>query len=120
MTDTDDVTAELDFKTLAEVLDDDYARDVLRATSRTPMTVQELRDVSEASPSTLYRRVERLQRVGLLERQTRPRRDGHHDTVYAANLSGIHITLDDGHFEFELDRPSEDVADRLQQLWSDF
>ena len=53
-------------------------------------------------------------------KQTRPRRDGHHDTVYAATLEQIHITLDNGQFDRELDRGTEDVADRLQRLWCDF
>lgn len=120
MTATDDVSEQPELETLVGLLDDEYARDVLAATSRTPMTVNEISDESEASPSTLYRRVERLQRAGLLEEQTRPRRDGHHDTVYAATLRQLLITLEDGRFDCNVECDNEDAADRLQRLWSEF
>ena len=120
MTRTDDVNEEPAFETLLRLLDDDYAREILAETSREPMTVPELSENSEASPPTLYRRVEELKRAGLVRERTRPRQDGHHDTVYAATLTRLLVTLDDGVFEFELDRADEDAVDRLQRLWSEF
>jgi DNA-binding transcriptional ArsR family regulator len=118
MTTTDDVSE--DFETIVGLLDDEYARRILTATSQEPMTVPELSDRSEAAESTLYRRVEQLTDAGLVTEQTRVRSDGHHDTVYAATLRGCHVTLRDGQFEVELERADRDAADRLQQLWRDF
>lgn len=118
MTGRDDVTEQSDFEALVALLDDEYARDVLAATSSEPMTVKEMSDVSEASPSTLYRRVERLQSADLLVEQTRIRPDGHHDTEYAATLKRLQVTLEDGQFDFTVER-AEDAADRLWRLWRD-
>jgi predicted transcriptional regulator len=115
----EDNAMEPEFETLVGFLDDEYTRDILTATSQQPMTVQALSDVSEATPSTLYRRVEQLQAADLLEEQTRIRQDGHHDTVYAATLEEVRVTLADGQFDAEVQRANEDAADRLQQLWSD-
>lgn len=120
MTDMEHVSEESEFETLVGLLDDAYARDVLRETSEEPMTVPEIAERSAASESTLYRRVEALQRADLLSEQTRPRKDGHHESVYSATLQRLSVTLSDGRFEVELDRTDVDAVDRLQRLWSDF
>ncbi|EMA08968.1 hypothetical protein C436_19658 [Haloarcula marismortui ATCC 33800] len=121
MTTRDTVTDGQDLETVVALLDDEYARAILTATSTEPMTVQELADRTEASPSTLYRRVERLKAVGFLDEQTRVRPDGHHDSVYSAVLTDLHFSLRDGRFDFEIETETdEDPADRLHRLWSDF
>lgn len=117
---SDDVTDEAEFETVVELLDDEFAREILALTSTEPMTVNEISDRSEAAPSTLYRRVERLQEAELLVEQSRIRPDGHHDTVYAAALEYVHISLADGEFTARVDRREEDAVDRLQRLWGEF
>lgn len=116
---TDDVTDNAEFETVVELLDDEFAREILIFTSMEPMTVQELSNRSDASPSTLYRRVERLQETELLVEQPRIRSDGHHDTVYAAALEQVRISLANGEFTVHIDRSEEDAADRLRRLWGD-
>jgi len=69
---------------------------------------------------TITRRIEELQEAGLLDEQTRPRPDGHHDTVYMAQLDTVEITLTDGKYEFTLRRERRDPADELQKLWEKF
>jgi predicted transcriptional regulator len=118
MTTTEDVSEE--FETVVGLLDDEYARHILTATSKEPMTVPELSERSEAAESTLYRRVEQLTEAELVTEQTRVRSDGHHDTVYAATLTDCHVTLRDGQFEVELERTDRDAADRLHRLWREF
>lgn len=120
MTATDTVSEELDLDTVLGLFDDEYARVILAATSTEPRTVQEIADRTEAAPSTLYRRVERLVSAGLLDERTRVRADGHHDSVYQSVVTDLHVSIEDGEFEFEVETESEDAADRLQRLWSDF
>ncbi|WP_236039209.1 winged helix-turn-helix domain-containing protein [Haloarcula salinisoli] len=121
MTTEETVSEERDFGTVVSLFGDEYARAILTAASDEPLTVQELSDMTGASPSTLYRRVERLVAVGFLDEQTRVRPDGHHDSVYSTVLAEFNITLEDGRFEFEVETGTEeDPADRLQRLWSDF
>lgn len=108
-----------DLETVVGLLDDEYARDILTATSRQPMTANELSDRCDVSLPTVYRRVERLEAAGLLAEQTRPRPDGHHDTLYAATLDRLTVRLRDGNLELDLERQGEDVADRLTRMWEE-
>ncbi|WP_327053582.1 ArsR/SmtB family transcription factor [Halomicrococcus gelatinilyticus] len=113
---------------LLDVLSDEYARDILAATSVKPMSAQQLADECEMSKPTVYRRVERLQAHGLLDEQTRVRTSNNHYSVYTATLSEVSIELDSGTFEaavrhtddesFPGERES-DTADRFRKMWED-
>jgi predicted transcriptional regulator len=114
------VSDESELATVVGLLDDEYARAILTATSEEAMSVTELSDACDVSMSTAYRRVEQLSDVGLLVERTRPRPDGHHDEVYIANLDSVEISLRDGELEIDLDRRSTDMADQLTRLWGNF
>ncbi|POG54308.1 ArsR/SmtB family transcription factor [Haloferax marisrubri] len=113
---------------ILDLLSDEYARDILAATSTKPMSAQELADECEMSKPTVYRRVERLQAYGLLDEQTEIRTSNNHYSVYTATLSEFSVALDDGSFESSLTRtddesfPGEeetDTADRFKRMWED-
>jgi len=113
---------EPDLGTVIGLLDDEYARSVLTATSQEPMSATEIAETCDASVSTVYRRAERLREVGLVTERDRMRSDGHHDTVYVATLDALSVSLNDGDFEFELRHSvpgEEDPADRLTRLWEE-
>jgi predicted transcriptional regulator len=107
----------VDFETVVELLDDEYARAILTATSEEPMTANQLAERCDASLSTIYRRVERLTEADLVDERTRPRSDGHHDTVYYATLDRFEVRLRDGELHVQIDRESADLADGLTKLW---
>jgi predicted transcriptional regulator len=109
-----------DLETVVDLLDDEYARAILTETCEEPMSVTELGEVCDSSTATIYRRVERLAEADLLVEGTRPRSDGHHDTVYAANLDRVEIRLREGELRFDLERRSADMADQLTRLWGNF
>lgn len=111
---------------LLDVLSDEYARDILAATSIRPMSAQQLADECEMSKPTVYRRVERLQSYGLLDEQTKVRTSNNHYSVYTATLSGVSIELDGGSFEAAVTRTDDesfageqDTADRFTKMWED-
>nr|WP_263019218.1 winged helix-turn-helix domain-containing protein [Natronobiforma cellulositropha] len=106
-------------ETVLSVLEDEYARAILEATRTDPLSANELSDRSDASLSTVCRRLERLEAVSLVRERTRPRADGHHDTVYVATLEEFRLRLEPDGFTFDLRRDEEDVADRLRRLWGD-
>lgn len=115
--------SEPDLATVVGLLDDEYARSVLTATSTEPMSATEIAAECEASVSTVYRRAERLREAGLVTERDRMRSDGHHDTVYLATLDRLSISLGDGTLDLEIqcttpDR-EEDPADRLTRLWEE-
>jgi len=111
------VSDDPDIETVVGLLDDEYARAILTATSEEPMTATQLSDRCDASLSTVYRRTERLADAGLIDERTRPRADGHHDTVYYATLDRFEVRLRDGELHIEVEREQGDLADGLTALW---
>lgn len=103
-----------------EILDDGYARDILIETRSGPVSADELSEVCDVSPSTVYRRVERLQEHDLLEGQQRLDPDGHHYEVYTARLQRVTVELTEDGFIVEIDRTEPaDAADRFTELFEE-
>lgn len=119
MTDTS-VSEESDLATIVGLLDDEHARSILTAASVEPMSASELSDLCDVSESTIYRRVDRLSEESLLQETTRPRPDGHHETVYSTNLDTFEVTVRDGEITWEVTRKERDMADELSRLWDKF
>jgi len=116
---------------LFHLLDDRYARMILRETTREPMSAKVLSDVCDASLSTIYRRVDALQEQDLIAERTEPDPDGHHYTVYEASVSHVGIELDDGdlnvvvsndenenHAEDEDKNEDGDAVDQFTRTWT--
>lgn len=101
---------------IAALLEDDCARTILAATSMRPMTAKELASRCDVSGPTIYRRIEDLRELDLIETRTRPDTEGgHHEQLYTATLSKVSVTLADGSFEVSVDR-HEPLADRFTRL----
>jgi predicted transcriptional regulator len=105
--------------TIADLLADEYAKAVLEEISRKPMTIPELTTHLDASRTTVYRRIQTLSELDLVESQIRPEPGGTDATAYAATLSEITIILESGSFEAEVTHTDTDAVDRLNQLWGD-
>ena len=100
------------------LLDDEYARMILTATSTQPMSAKTLSEECDASLPTVYRRTERLVACDLLEEGTQLADDGHHYTVYEARLDHLTVSLEEGELRVSIEeRPSEDMADRFTDMW---
>lgn len=109
--------ADGEVREIAALLEDEYAHAILIYTSDRAMSAEELSDACEASVSTIYRRIERLQEKDLLAEQLQLDRDGHHYNTYAARLDRIEIELTDGGFEIEVTYRPDDAADRFTDLF---
>ena len=101
---------------LLALLDDEYARAILAATSQRPMSAPTLAEALDASRPTIYRRIERLKDHDLVAEATRPDEDGHHRRVYEARFSGLSVALVDGEFRVSVERDT-DPADRFTHMW---
>jgi predicted transcriptional regulator len=110
----------LDLDTVVSLLDDEHVRSILIATSEAPRSANELSDRCGLSTSSIYRRLEELTDADLVTERTRPRPDGHHETVYVSRLDRFELTIRDGDLSWEVDRRSDDVADQLTRLWGKF
>lgn len=100
-----------------ELLDDDYARAILVATSEQPMSATTLSEEIDASLPTVYRRLEWLEDAGMVDAQTVPDSEGHHYRVYRSRLRRFAVELDDGALEATIDLRGEHVADRFTRLY---
>lgn len=109
-----------DLRTLASLLEDEYAHAILLYTSTRAMSAAELSDACNASVSTIYRRLERLQEHDLVSEHLKLDRGGHHYKTYTARLERIEIELIDGAFEIEVTYRSADPADRFTDLFEGF
>lgn len=105
---------------LFALLDDDYARDILVETADGPQSVGALSDACGADPSTIYRRIDRLEDQDLIEAEQRLDPDGHHYKVYAATLDTVSVTLTPAGFEVDVVTTAEDPADRFTRLYEEF
>ena len=112
--------SEDDVRALAGLLEDEYAHAILLETSTQAMSAPELSEICDASESTIYRRIERLQEYNLLTEQVRLDRDGHHYNTYVARLERITIELTEGAFEMEITYRPENAADRFTDIFEGF
>jgi DNA-binding IclR family transcriptional regulator len=108
------VSEERDLSEVFRLLHDEYARQILTETSGASLSAKELADRCDASLSTIYRRAEALEAVGLLAERTELDEDGHHYTTYAATVGRVAITFEDGTMDVDI---TEDAADRLTRVW---
>lgn len=111
---------EQDLDRVIELLNDEHGRTILAATSAQPHSADELADRCGLSASNIYRRLGELQDVGLLRKQTRPRPDGNHESVYTTALTAIELRFEDGELTWSLTRDDGDVADELTRMWRNF
>lgn len=104
---------------LLALLDDEYARSILAATSQQSMTATELSDHCEMSLSTVYRRTDTLEECGLLEVRTELDEQGNHRDVYSARLQRLTVELEDGTYDVTLSAGglTHEFADAFTDLW---
>ena len=114
------VAEDTDLSTVVGLLDDEHARSILVETSEEPLSATELSERCDVSVSSIYRRLDRLEDADLVDEQTRPRRDGHHETVYVSLLGRFELTISDGSLDWTVEAGETDVADELTRLWRNF
>jgi DNA-binding transcriptional ArsR family regulator len=100
-------------------LADEACRALLAALTE-PRTASELADATGYASSTVYDKLDRLEAAGLVDAATSVRRDGNHETVYAADVEAITVERDeDGALDVELRRPDRSASERLVDIWSE-
>lgn len=105
--------------TVAGILEDQYSREILAAASREPIAARELATTVSADPSTVYRRLDRLEEFDLVTSHIRPTTSGHHYSVYRTRLQRVTVELDAGEYHITIERVSRDPADRLTNLFEE-
>lgn len=78
---------------LLALLSDDPAREILDALTDTAKPARALVEETDASRSTVYRRLDRLQRAGLVEGTMAYDADGHHREAFRATVERATLEL---------------------------
>lgn len=110
---------DVDDEAVLDAVHDEYAREILRHVSAEPLSGPELIERTDASKPTVYRRLSRLEDLGLVVGQVRPTGEGAQRTVYVASVDAVHVHFDDGDVAVEVDRAATDAIDRFTQLVRD-
>ncbi|MCW8173218.1 helix-turn-helix domain-containing protein [Natrialba swarupiae] len=105
---------------LLALLDDEYARTIILETYDEAQSAESLSAACDADPSTIYRRIDRLQERGLLVDQQRLDPNGHHYKVYVARLEGVAIDVTEDGFDVDVDYAEEEPADTFTRLYEEF
>jgi len=110
------VSEDADVEEIARLLADDTVRTILTETSDQPMSATELDERCAASKPTIYRRLEDLRDLDLVDERTRPDPvGGHHRQVFVPTLDHVRVDLETGRLETRIAR-REDLADRFTRL----
>lgn len=114
------MSGDSDVRNIGSLLEDEYAHAILIQTSQQEMSALELSEACDASVSTIYRRIERLQEYDLLDEHLQLDRGGHHYNTYTARLERIEIELVEGEFELSVTYREANAADRFTDLFEGF
>lgn len=90
-------------------------RRILAVTQRQPVEASTLLDETGVAKSTLYRRLDRLERRGLLRVEQRKLRNGNVVDLYRSTLSSLTLEVRDGcvHVSWEADEPEGGLDDQV-------
>ncbi len=106
----------MDREEIFSILDDEYSRKILKATSIEPMSAKQIEEKYDMSASTVSRRLNNLSQQGLIKENTKLDPNGHHYSIYKTNLEKISIELIEGSFKIKVEI-EEDAADRFTDMW---
>ncbi|MFB6173735.1 MAG: ArsR family transcriptional regulator [Halobacteriales archaeon] len=104
--------------TLFDVLGDELVRDILVMASERPVSAETVAEHSEASLPTVYRRLDTLEELDLLDERVRVDGDGTQYREYETTLKRISFEIADGGFDIDM-RLRRDVSDRFQAFWEE-
>jgi DNA-binding transcriptional ArsR family regulator len=90
-----DTTVPSDATELLSVIGDEYARAVLRTLGDDALPAREITDRVDASRATVYRRLDRLTEIGVVETSMAYDADGHHRTQFRIAVDGLRFEFDD-------------------------
>lgn len=111
------MSQEPEAEVVLDLLGDEYARTILRATDGTPKSAAELQENHGLSRPTISRRVNQLVDQRMVTEGTQiDTEGGHHFHVYEAIMDRLVVQLADGEFDVRLELRG-DAADRFTRMW---
>lgn len=109
-----------DLGNVAELLANPCARKILVYTATEALSADELAAQCDASRTTVYRQLDRLEAADLVAPTVQIDPQGHHFERYRASLDRVTVDLDADGLSVTVDRtdPPNDAVDRLEGLFN--
>lgn len=101
-----------------DVFGDQLARQILVLTSERPMSADDLSDHLDASPPTIYRRINALIEYDLMKSQQQVDESGHHYQTFETTLKRIAFEIEDGGYNIDV-QMRRSLVDQFNAFWSD-
>jgi predicted transcriptional regulator len=98
-----------------KILGDEHSRKILQETMKRPMSADELSDVCDISPQSVYRRTDKLSSYGLLDTEMEYEEDGHHFQTYTADPTQIVIGISEENADVTISK-REKMTDRFNEF----
>lgn len=101
-----------------DIFGDELARQILVLTSERPLSADDLSEHLEASPPTIYRRVNTLIEYDLMTSQQQVDGDGHHYKTFETTLKRIAFEIEGGGYNIDV-QMRRSLVDQFGAFWSD-
>ncbi len=98
-----------------KILGDEHTIKILQETMKRPMSADELSDVCNISPQSVYRRTDELTSYGLLDTEMEYDEDGHHFQTFTADPTQIVIGISEENANMTVTK-RESMTDRLSEF----
>ena len=112
-------TASVDPEEYLELLGDEYTRRVLGAITDQPRTGREIIEATDASKPTVYRRLGRLEEMGLVATDMRLDADGHHCKQFRAVVEAIDFEFGQDGIDVSVQATSDSSESSARRAFAD-
>lgn len=108
----------MDNESLLDALHNDTSRKILQYTSETERSADELAELIDVTPTTVYRKLEQLKSNDLVSESLQLDRDGNHYRLYLATIDHVDVDISEERVQVEVSR-NEAAADTFTRLWEE-
>jgi len=102
------------------LLDAEYTQAVLEAVGEEAKSAGEVAELCDASRPTVYRRLNSLQEVGLVDTEMEYDADGHHRTVFEATLELVSVDVTGDSLSMTVTRHDPEPGTRAERRRSQY
>jgi DNA-binding transcriptional ArsR family regulator len=106
----------VDDESLLDALHNETSRKILQYTSEIERSADELAELIDVTPTTVYRKLDVLESNDLVAESLQLDRDGNHYSVYHATIDHVDVDISEERLRVEVSR-NEAAADTFTRMW---
>lgn len=103
---------------LFEVFGDELVRQILVVADERPVSAETIAEYADASLPTVYRRLNTLEELDLLQQRTHVDSDGTQYQEYETTLQRVSFEIEDRGFDVDI-RVRSDISDQFEAFWDE-